>query len=580
MMKAMSYKKSFLIVTALLLLFSCDADKNPTSDVSHYGIDISLNWLGSIIDESQVIHLHIQGSGIDQEYTTNKTAGLITGIQIPDIPRGKYQLKPVLENYVFVPDSLCVSVPDCRSAQFWGIPAGTYHALQRINCFIVFGAVLNDAGEPVAGVVITLKNNDSGNEMKAVSDDRGHFSINATRESGQYTVTPSKAHYQYAFTPPQASFPSPETLALCNFTARNTGAALHPVQGRVVDASGKGAIVDMRLYGFGETLRTRTDSLGTFRFSGLSDGDYSLTYYSEFYHLNPDSLRVTIKGADVILPDFIAAYIGPTWYKITGRVISRTGEGVPDVRMHIIDTSGNDFTQRTDMEGKYVYEDNYSLTSDSQGRITSIFPEKDGFAFSPEKSSLNLSRQEGIRRVTLTIPDFIGADFSLSTPDGYFPLRPGVSRTYARTVNSGTAADFTVSITGPSMNNGYSYFQFRPAGPAGFEYFRIDGNSVRAMYANKDVELFRFGTAPGTNWEVSRVSGGYPVTGTFLGLETVTVPAGTYPECLKYEVRTTYGETSHVTYTLWFAKDTGMVKPEKTLVNYGAVTEKVVDELK
>ena len=558
-------------------LFSCDSKTNPVSGNEFFDLNIYFNGLYGTSIIFETVTLKIERKGIVQEYSTNSG----TVINITDIISGGYQLKPKINNFIIIPESLYVSVPKSRIAYFWGITVEKYQALQKNKSFLIFGTVISNEGDPVSGVTITLKNISSGKEEKRTTDERGCYSIELSKESGSYTLIPSKEYYQYSFFPPQVSLPSPEILSLRDFTAQNTGMKLHSIQGRVVDSDGKGVVAGMWLNGIGDKAVTISDSLGVFRFSGLADGDYSVQYSGfDAWKVTPDSLRIIVKGADVLLPDFIATYIGPTWHGIRGRIVDQNGRGISgaEVRFHPHDNLWDSEIIKTDSKG--VYEEKMMFYVVINGIVT-LTPFKAGCTFSPDSAAITLTRMEGtFFSDIITPPDFIGTDYTLYTPSDYFPLRSGVTWTYARTINSASPVDFSAHIGGTTTSNGYNYSTFNPSGPAGLEYFRIEGNSVRAVYGKKDVELLRFGVTPGVKWDVGKVSDLYPTTGEFHGLESVTAPAGTWPDCLKYEVRTKYGETTYETCTLWFARGVGMVKSEKTLVNFGSVKETIVDVLK
>jgi hypothetical protein len=91
------------------------------------------------------------------------------------------------------------------------------------------------------------------------------------------------------------------------------------------------------------------------------------------------------------------------------------------------------------------------------------------------------------------------------------------------------------------------------------------------------VELLRFGEFPGTTWEAGKLFDYKTVCVVFLGLETVTVPAGTFIDCMKFQIKC--GDLSHECCTIWLAKGVGIVKSEHVIVNYGELIERIVDEL-
>jgi hypothetical protein len=210
-----------------------------------------------------------------------------------------------------------------------------------------------------------------------------------------------------------------------------------------------------------------------------------------------------------------------------------------------------------------------------------IRPRKNGWVFTPDSTEVALSWiAEVADGGTIALPDFIGRDYTLFTAANHFPMLSTSSWTYERTVDGGQPLERRVSVSGGFTTGGEAFQQFAPEGPAGYTAFRREGDSLYVIQDTRKTELLRFGAIPGTTWNCGLQSGRYPVNGTFLGLENVTVPAGLYMDCTKFEIRVVFGETSHETCLLWFAKGVGMVKSERVLVNYGEVKERVSDMLK
>jgi len=127
--------------------------------------------------------------------------------------------------------------------------------------------------------------------------------------------------------------------------------------------------------------------------------------------------------------------------------------------------------------------------------------------------------------------------------------------------------------------DGMMYRTFETLGPAGVGAYRVDGTGVYGVVDNRRMEVFRFCVVPGTSWEIPRATSLGAYRATFRGMEDVSVTAGTYKDCMKYELRTG-GSQTYELWTVWFAKGVGMVRQEHTLVNYGEVIERVIDELK
>ena len=90
------------------------------------------------------------------------------------------------------------------------------------------------------------------------------------------------------------------------------------------------------------------------------------------------------------------------------------------------------------------------------------------------------------------------------------------------------------------------------------QYYGISDLDVQPPFIllEKEMEV-------GDSWVMNSVGGDFSFTFTFTGLETVTVPAGTFTDCLKLE----FSMDEDLTYYMgvyYYAKDVGIVKIERT----------------
>ncbi len=162
---------------------------------------------------------------------------------------------------------------------------------------------------------------------------------------------------------------------------------IYSISGQITYDTGSGVIgfrgVHMTLSGAvsGSTI---TDASGNYTFSGLVDGDYTVTQSPSFaggdptatlnYTFDPVSRNVTISGADATGVDFSAT--GPS-YAISGSVNNwRLGGGVSGVEM-TLDTIPA-LSVFTDSWGNYttssIPNGNYSLTPSLNGSRVAFYP--------------------------------------------------------------------------------------------------------------------------------------------------------------------------------------------------------------
>lgn len=195
------------------------------------------------------------------------------------------------------------------------------------------------------------------------------------------TVTPLKADYLFA----------PGSVEVCtngdSVSVPDIEAmlAVYTVSGRVLLGDAGLAGVAVRFEGgpaiSGYELmikkKTRTDSLGAFRFTGLPSGFYELWCKQSLYDytFTPDPMEVMISGESVSDVNVMAKLAG---YTIRGRVLE-AGAGLPGVSVSITGV-GMDTVIVTDPTGKYsvdgVKDANYVVT-----------PEKENYKFNPPSTT-------------------------------------------------------------------------------------------------------------------------------------------------------------------------------------------------
>ncbi len=481
------------------------------------------------------------------------------------VPPGEYTLTPSGTNMWPLQAKVAAPVPVTAPAVFIHFPLGFTGIPGRIR---FYGLVLNKAGEPVDAVRFTAVSETGDTSFSANTNEFGLARLYP--ETGTVCrVLLHKPGYAYTFSPDSSVVAMDDSLLLRLYSAQYTGPELHSVSGRLnIPAGMEDASIGVALKSNGLHTMTTVDAAGRFAYRGLKDGDYILDVLAQ--RLIFDVVPFTIAGEDLTIPDIIWKNRA-TDYVMRGRVITSTG--VPVQGVAVEPTS-------SDESGEFTVQYEIGRYDRKQKQTITLTPEKEGYTFTPPSLTLELAFAEGTLDSTITLPDFIAADYSGYRADNFFPLSAASTWTYSRTANSGSVADYTIITSGTVSINNQSFLTLSPEGPGGYTAFRLDGNSVRSVLNGKSVEFLRFGQSPGTSWSIGKAVEMYPLTGTFLGLESVSVPAGMFPDCLKFTVRKEYGSTTHETHTLWFAKDTGMVRSEKVTVNYGEERERVVDVLK
>ncbi len=205
--------------------------------------------------------------------------------------------------------------------------------------------------------------------VSATTDANGNYLISGLK-NGTYTITPSKTGY--AFSPAYYSVTvSDADVTGKDFTA--TATASYSISGTVSGATNSG--VTMTLTGAANAT-TITASNGTYTFSGLGNGSYTVTPSKSGYTFSPTNLSVTISGANQTGKNFTAT-AAPT-YTISG-VITLSGAGLSGVTV----TAGSS-TAVTASNGTYTI---YGMVN---GTYT-VNPSKTGYTFSPVNYSVTIS---------------------------------------------------------------------------------------------------------------------------------------------------------------------------------------------
>jgi hypothetical protein len=190
-----------------------------------------------------------------------------------------------------------------------------------------------------------------------------------------------------------------------------------------------------------------------------------------------------------------------------------------------------------------------------------------------------------------------GAD----TASAYLPFKTGNSWTYATTEDTGSSFR-TATIIGNTAIENRIYWMMKSVttgSASDTTYFRIDGNTlysfldpsllsdlitlpaINAMIIpsckpsveeiRMEMTIAKFGVAAGTVWTIYEVSytANYTISiqGKYIGLETVSTPAGVFSNCAMFETTYSYsgkGDGINFSNTLtdcrWFAPHTGQVK--------------------
>lgn len=225
------------------------------------------------------------------------------------------------------------------------------------------GLILDDEGDPISGVTVTLSGDADSSVVTGVD---GAF-LFEDLSKGDYTVTPSRA--SFVFTPASRSVTQlAEDTALDSFEGVGS---IYIISGTITGDEVENVTVTLSGDDNDEVI---TGADGTYSFSGLADGDYTVTPSLDGYGFTPAATNVTINNADQTGKDFVSALLV---YDISGAI---TGDEVEGVTVALTGDSSDSVV--TGVGGTFTFADlppgDYTLT-----------PTLAGYTFAP--ASINVT---------------------------------------------------------------------------------------------------------------------------------------------------------------------------------------------
>jgi hypothetical protein len=327
------------------------------------------------------------------------------------VANGSYTLTPSKTGITFAPTSQTETVngANITGVSFTASGAGT---------FTISGTVSPSSSG--SGVTITL----SGAASAATTTDgSGNYSFSGLA-NGAYTITPSKAGL--TFSPSSAN----ATVNGANVTGVNFSVATYSLSGTISPASlGSGATVSLT----GTSAAAVTaDGTGSFAFSGLVNGSYTVTPSKTGLTFAPASLGETINGASITGISFTVQTFG-----ISGTISpAALGSGTT-----VTLSGAASGTATADGSG------NYSFTGLINGSYT-VTPTKSGLTFSPT------SLPEQINGANIAGANFAVQTYSISGTISPPSLGTGSTVTLSGAGSGATTADASGNYSFSGLVNG------------------------------------------------------------------------------------------------------------------------------
>jgi hypothetical protein len=246
-------------------------------------------------------------------------------------------------------------------------------------------------------------------------------------------------------------------------------------------SAGAGATVALS----GNANATATaDGSGNYSFSGLANGNYTITPTRKGYVFSPSSGSVTIGGSDVTMPPFTGAV---QTFTVAGAITPAANGAGATVTLS---GAGNASTT-ADSAG------NYSFTSLSNGAYT-ITPARTGYVFTPPNQNIT------VNGANVTAVSFAAAPQSAQTFTLSGTLSPATGGAGAAVVLSGVASGTTTA----NSSGSYSF-----PGLANGTYAVTPSNAGYSFNPTTQAVTISNANVSGVNFTVSVAAATYTVSG-------------------------------------------------------------------
>ena len=409
------------------------------------------------------------------------------------------------------------------------------------DTYIVSGKILYESGVGIEGVLVNIFGTigdsvlDNKVNVSVSTDSKGIFFFSNIR-NGSYTVTPMKAGF--SFIPMQSQIiVTDANLSVPTFVGgpvgngNDGGYGEYTVSGRIVDTSGNGISgISVGFAGEEIGIHVLTDAQGYFSIENIPNGTYTIAPGKEGFVFSPTFTTIIVRGEDVIVDSFIGS---PSFDDSSDSLAGFAGTHV----YYPMSKSASWTIKRTDTDFDYGSIDVYEYTLTVNG--TKIVNDKEYW---------------------LLIND--DGEF-----DSFVRIEHDVVYTFTDFAEVNTSEEYTYKNVF-RMNSGIT------------KSLSVQNNATNGEWdpTKDELPILQLNLSPGTTYEImsyskSEYGASFTLTwiGNYIGTEDVTVTAGTFINCKKYEIIydavAVGGGTSQreiTTTVLWLAPDVGTVKSIET----------------
>ncbi len=288
-------------------------------------------------------------SGSSQIMTLSNDEGLYT---FSGLPAGTYIVNATQNGYIFIQNTKSVTL--------------TNNSIDNINFtakkyFTLSGTIIEGLNKALPDVIVSLTGSKT---LNAVTDYYGSYFFD-TLFSGPVKITP--VLYSYTFNPP---FIELNQLS-SNITGLNFSASkleLLSLSGRIVDKKGNPLKNVLVIISGSKHAETYSLTDGTFTFSELESGSYTLSFYCKgfLFPKQNDTINLTGNTTGMLIE-------AEPYFRISGAVRNRSGNPLINISLSIRGENTNKYTL-SDIEGKYFFDslvtNSYSISINETGYKT------------------------------------------------------------------------------------------------------------------------------------------------------------------------------------------------------------------
>jgi FtsP/CotA-like multicopper oxidase with cupredoxin domain len=286
-----------------------------------------------------------------------------------ELSAGNYTLVPSKTGSAFQQTSVVVTLTteNATNIDFTAIPppAATY---------TLSGRITNEAGAAIADVTVAVTDGAS-----VLTDGNGDYAIRSL-PPGTYTITPTASDYTFE----AGAVNITNADVVLNFTGK---LKTYTLSGRILAQDTNTPLSGVTVELTGTPRTTATDETGTFKFSGLVNGSYTVRPTLDGYAFEPAAMTYTVNGADVSNVDFTGELLT---YSILGKVTySTTGNPTANVAINVTGKMSTSATTNPD--------GTFTVTKLVPGDYV-VKPSLTGYTFDPNEKALTISSadQNGI----------------------------------------------------------------------------------------------------------------------------------------------------------------------------------------